>query len=441
MHFLARSRVAMQARARAAANTTADGKLTPAAVRRGLRLSTVEGALSNIHISITVGAFTTGFALLLGARDFELGVMGALPFVGQLFQFVGAYLEERLGERKWLVLYTALASRALWALIAALPFMAFLGTTQLAVFLLVLALSQALIGITGNAWTSWMIDLVPPRERGRYFGTRNTVAAVTAMLSTWLAGVGLDHFRASGNQALGYAVIFGAAVVFAVIGCGVLYFQPEPPMQPRTQKVNIVALLSAPVRHRDFRKFALVAAAWALATGIAAPFFNAYGIQQLKLSFQLLALMAVTTSGVTLFTQPLIGRLQDRYGDKRVLVISTIGVVLLPWGWVLSTPTFLLPVWLTSIFSGVFWPGINQGLVNLLMARAPAEGRGAYLAAFGAINGAGTFTAALLGGLIATVLSATALHLGTVQIGHYAALFVITSIARFAMVWVFARQI
>ena len=67
--------------------------LTPAVVRRGLRLSIVEGSLSNIHVTVCAGAFLTGFALLLGAGDFELGLIAALPFLGQLFQFVGAYLE------------------------------------------------------------------------------------------------------------------------------------------------------------------------------------------------------------------------------------------------------------------------------------------------------------------------------------------------------------
>src|SRR3954463_6430894 len=74
--------------------------LPPAAVRRALRLSIVEGSLSNIHVTVCAGAFLTGFALMLGAGDFELGLIAALPFLGQLFQFVGAYLEERLGERR-----------------------------------------------------------------------------------------------------------------------------------------------------------------------------------------------------------------------------------------------------------------------------------------------------------------------------------------------------
>jgi MFS family permease len=405
-----------------------------------LHLSIAEGALASVHISITMGAFLTGFALMLGAGDFELGVMGALPFIGQLFQFVAAYLEERLGERKRLVVYSCITSRALWALIAALPFLSWLGGIQLALFLVILAVSQALIGITGNAWTSWMCDLVPPRERGRYFGLRNTVASITVMLSTWLAGLALDHYQAIGNEAMGYALIFGVAVVFAMAAGVVLHFQPEPPLQRRQEQVRVRELFAAPLRHAGFRAFALAAAGWAVATGIAAPFFNAYGIQHLQLSFSTLALFGIVTSGVSMVTMPYIGRLQDRYGDQRVLVFSTIGVVLLPWGWVLSTPTFLLPVWLTTIFSGIFWPGITQGLVNLLMDRAPAEGRGAYVAAYGAINGAGTFLASLLGGAIATGLSTTVLHIGTLSLGHYAVLFVMSSIMRGVMAWVFARK-
>src|SRR3954470_16604658 len=122
--------------------------LSPAAVRRGLRLSIIEGSLSNIHVTVTAGAFLTGFALMLGAGDFELGVIAALPFLGQLFQFVGAYLEERLGERRRMTVISCGISRLLWALVAALPFLTILGPARLPIFLLILAVSQALIGIT-----------------------------------------------------------------------------------------------------------------------------------------------------------------------------------------------------------------------------------------------------------------------------------------------------
>lgn len=416
------------------------GPLSPAEVRRGLRLSTVEGALANVHISVTTGALTTGFGLMLGAGAFELGLLGALPFVGQLFQFGGAYLEERLGRRRDLAVLGCLIGRGLWALIAALPFLPLLGATRLALFLLLLTASQAVMGMVGNIWTSWMSDLVPPGQRGRYFGVRNTVGSVTAIISTWLAGHALDHYRAVGDERSGYALVIGLAVLCSLLASWVLHRQPEPPMHAHA-RLPVATLLSMPMRHARFRAFAFAATGWALVTGIASPFFNAYGIQQLRLDFATLALMGVATSAVGMLTQPLIGRLQDRYGDKHVLVASIIGTVLLPWGWTFSRPDFLLPVWLTAIFSGVFWPGINQGLINLLMDRAAPEGRGAYVASYGAITGVGASLAGLLGGTLATLLGVTTLHLGPLTLEHYTLLFALSSLGRAAMAAVFARKL
>lgn len=414
--------------------------LSPSQIQRGLQLSIIEGTLSNIYISITAGAFLTGFALLLGASAFELGVIGALPFVSQLFQFVGAYLEERTGQRRMLTVVSTTVSRAIWAVIALLPFAHIAAPLRLAIFLLVLIISQALIGISANAWTSWMTDLVPMRQRGRYFGTRNTITSISAILATWGAGIILDNLRASQQDAIGYAILFGVSIVTALIGIGVLTRQPEPPMR-RRERVRVSELFSAPFRVQSFRSLSILATGWALVTGIASPFFNAYGIRTLGLSFTLLAQFAVATSVVALFTQPLIGRLQDRLGNKTVLVGSMLGVILLPWGWVLSTPDNQIPLWLTSIFAGVFWPGITQGMVNLVMERAPAEGRGAFLAFYGAATGLGTFVAGLLGGVIAGVLGPEHFTLGPAILTQYTILFAASSVGRAIMAALFARRL
>ncbi len=411
--------------------------LVPSATQRGLRLSIVEGALSNIHVNITAGVFLTGFALLLGAGDFELGLLTALPFIGQLFQFVGAYLEEQLGERRRLVVLSAGISRSLWAIIALLPFLAGLGQARLAIFIVVLAVAQALLGIAGNAWTSWMSDLVPPRQRGRYFGVRNTVCSISAMISVWLAGRALDYY---GGAPTGYALIFGVAVLSAVAGVLVLRRQPEPPMR-RQERMRFSTLFSAPLRHRPFRELSLAATGWSVAIGVALPFFHAYAIQNLKLSFATLAIFAVITSAVTLVSQPLVGRLQDRYGDRPVLIVSVFGAIVLPLGWVIATPTFLAPLWLNVALSGVFWPGITQGLINLVMDRSPAEGRGAYVACYGALTGIATFVASLIGGVIAGSLGTTIIELGPLTLDHYSILFVVSSVGRAIMAVVFARRL
>lgn len=418
--------------------------LHPAEVRRGLRISTIEGAIATVHISITgaIGGsvFLTGFALLLGADSFQIGLLGALPFIGQAFQFVGAYLEERVGNRRSLVLYSALAGRLIWALLLALPFLPFLSGLELLIFFVGLACSYALNGIAGNAWLSWMSDLVPARQRGVYFGMRNTVAGIAGMASTFLAGQLLDQFRAQGDEPVGYALIFGVAVIAALGAAVLIARQPEPPIVPR-QRVSLGDLLSGPLRDRSFRLFVITTTGWSLVTGVAIPFFNAYGIGQLGISFSTLALTVIVTSGVGLIFGPLLGRLMDKFGYRLVLTLCVLGTVPLPWGWILSTPDNLIPLWLTSIFSGVFWPGVTQGLTNVLMERAPADHRAAAMATHSAISGVGLLVAGLLGGILATALAGAQLNLGPIALSSLTLLFALTSLGRLLMAGVFWRTL
>ncbi|RRR76321.1 MAG: MFS transporter [Candidatus Viridilinea halotolerans] len=428
-----------------APTTAPPQRLAPQEVRKALRISTLEGAVANIHISITgsVGGsvFLTGFAILLGANSFQLGILGALPFIGQLFQFVGAYLEERIGTRRNLVLYNALGARLIWAVLLALPFLSFLTGSQILLFFFVgLALTYALNGIATNAWLSWMSDLVPPRRRGSYFGMRNTVAAITAMASAFLAGLALDHFRDQGSEALGYAVVFGVAVISAIIAAALLARQAEPPLQSRP-RTSLGEMVGGPLRDRPFRSFILASTAWALVIGISAPFFNAYGLTTLQINFATLSLMGIVTSAVSLIFAPLVGRLQDTFGSRRIITGCVLGTVFLPWGWVAATPGNLMPIWIASIFTGVFWPGLTQGLANVLMDRAPTLARSSAIAAYGALTGFGTLVAGLLGGALAMGLAESQLLVGSLSISGIAFLFVFTSMGRVVMAIIFWRTL
>ncbi len=416
--------------------------LSSADVQRGLLLSIWEGAVANIHISITgaIGGsvFLSGFALLLGANNFQIGLLGALPFIGQLMQFLSAYLEARLASRRAIVLFSALAGRSIWALLLCLPFTGWSAEWQLAVFFIALGCSYGLNGMAGNAWLSWMSDLVPPDRRGRYFGLRNTVAGISAMASVYCAGLILDYFRVQGAAAQGYAVIFGIAVLAAFGAALLIARQPEPPLASVHWR-GIGSFLFDPLREPAFQRFTILATGWSLVTGIAAPFFNAYGLTTLRLDFSLLASTGIVTSAVALVFSPLVGWLMDRYGYRRVVTACVLGTVPLPLGWLLSTPENIVPLWLTSIFSGVFWPGVNQGLSNLLMARAPGTQRGVAVAIFSLLTGLGTLIAALIGGVLGQAMTGTLLHLGPLLIKDLAILFVGTMLGRMVMVGVFWR--
>ncbi|WP_245860554.1 MFS transporter [Candidatus Chloroploca asiatica] len=418
--------------------------LSQAEVREALRLSTIEGAVANVHLAITgaIGGsvFLTGFAVLLGANSLHIGILGALPFIGQLTQFVAAYLEDRFGHRRRLVLAGTLVGRLIWAALLTLPFLALTEDTRLLTFFALLACSYAANGIAGNAWLSWMTDLVPPRRRGSYFGIRNTVATLSAMITTFLAGLTIDHFRLQGREATGYALIFAVAVLAAIGAALLIHRQAEPPVQPKP-RMRLTKMFSAPFQERPFRSFVMANVGWALVTGIASPFFFAYGLTVLGISFATLSLTVIVTSAVSLVFNPLIGRLQDTLGSRLVLVGCMIGTVPLPLAWVVATPTNLLPIWLAAIFTGVFWPGLTQGLANVLMECAPAAHRGSAIAGYGAVTGFGTLIAGLLGGSLALWFAQIHLSLGLVTVTGLAFLFVLTSLGRIFMAAVFWRTL
>ena len=414
-------------------------ELTPATREAALRLSIYEGAMASVFVSITANGLVTGLALHLGASPLVLGVIGTFPFVTQLFQLLGAYLEERYANRRLLAVISEAASRLMWAPIAVLPFLPYSPTVVIFLFVFLQFLSAAFNGVNVNCWSSWMTDLVPAERRGRYFGIRNTVASVATMLAGLASGFTLDYFKTNVSEAYAYAVTLAIGVVTAMIGVTMVCFQAEPPLR-RRGSLDIRTMFIEPLRDGAYRTLILAAASWAFVVGVASPFFTAYGIATLKMTFAELAFIGIISSVASIVVYPIVGRLQDRFGDKIVLVWSAFCVVPLPLGWIFSTPGWLWPLFCTSLCAGMFWPGINQGFANLSMARAPEAGKGAYLAAYGAVSGIGVVLSGIIGGVIAQLLGSLTWQFAGVTINHYAVLFVFSMLLRFvAGMWVLRR--
>ena len=131
----------------------------PTITRKALRISTIEGSWAALHFLITSGVFFTGFALMLGANDFQLGLLGAIPVLAQVFQVVGAYLIERTGWRKGIVAWFSVISRTLWLPIAFIPF--FVHSRAVLIFMILYAISSILMNIAVPGWVTWMAALTP----------------------------------------------------------------------------------------------------------------------------------------------------------------------------------------------------------------------------------------------------------------------------------------
>src|SRR5215210_507921 len=127
-------------------------------ILKALRISNWEAVFSTVHLTLTGGAFQTGYALYLGASNFWMGVLSSFPTFAGLIQIPSSYIVERRGERKWFTAFFSGIGRILWLPILLLPFVA-PAALRFPLFVVLLLASSLSLSVPVPAFTSWMSDL------------------------------------------------------------------------------------------------------------------------------------------------------------------------------------------------------------------------------------------------------------------------------------------
>ena len=405
----------------------------PGEPERSMRYSYAEGACVAIAVRINTGPLCTQIAFLLGARALHLGWLAALGSLATLGSAVTAVFGHRLRSRRTYILVTALVGRSLWLLPAALLLTRTPDRVQLGVFLAVAFLAQALVNMAHNGWQGWITDLVPSARRGRFFGVRNTIAQVAEMATAFVAGRWYDLGVASGRPRVTLGLIYGGAAIAAALAMYCFSRQWEPPVHRAPNAIPSAGWRTA-WHDRAFRRLLLFCTAWAAATGIVGPFWVAHMIGYLKMSQATIAGYPLLFGAASLVSQPLWGRIADRAGQRPVLVVTMLPIVVLPLIWLPAGPGALGWIWLDAAVSGLVWPGFNLALFNLLLGTAPRSGRSAGFALHSIASGAAAFGAGLAGGLIAHELEGREVALWGMRWINHHALFCLTSVLRAALV-------
>jgi MFS family permease len=405
-------------------------------IRQGLKNSIYDGAFAQIMIVLTSGIFLTGFALTLGANEFHIGVLAAIPLMAQLTQLGTSFLIEQRGARKKTLLVLATLSRYSWLMLFAVLLLHDPKTHPLGIWILVgVCIISYVSGSAGAvAWLSWMADLVPEKIRGRYFAQRNRILALVGVVVTLVAGYYLDLWKIPGKdlEVYGFLSLFLLAVVCGEISLRFLRRIPaletEKPPVPRMDFWRLVRL---PFRDSNFVKLALFSMAWSFSVSLAAPFFAVYMLMDLKMSYALLALVHIVNELASILALPLWGKLSDRFGSKPVLSLTTLAAAFLPILWLFTVSRhFVLIIVILQLYGGIFWSGLNLNSNNILLKLSPKEHNSAYLAAFAAVTGLATAVAPLLGGVLAVQLRDTRLSLGPVTIYDLHFVFLISGVMR-----------
>lgn len=402
--------------------------LSEISIRSWLPVISWEGACANIFVTLTGGAFLTGLALYLGANDFAIGLLAAIPYLAQMAQIVSAYLADRTGRRKVLSVWGSIAGRQIWWL--ALPLVFLTGTWRTAGLLGIVTFASLAIMISTPAWMAWMADLVPDKIRGRYFGLRSAVLSCAAIVATLAGGIALDYFRSHQRENLGFAWLIVVACLFAALAAVLLSRIPDRPPGTIKMAVNWAHFLE-PLKNRNFQHLLKVSFVWNLAVGICAAFFAAHMLINLRMSFTLVSIYNSAPAVVAIALNRPWGAIIDRFGSRPVLVFCGLALAAIPFIWLIPRPDFLWPLAFEAVYSGALWTGFNLAMFNIPIANSPREGRTMYLAMFAVISGIAFFMASLAGGALAQTWSQFHWPVGKQTFVNYHILFVISGIFRF----------
>ena len=407
--------------------------LPDALARRTMRLSIIEGGFAMFFINWTSGSVLTGYALQLGATPTALGLIASVPLLGQAVSPLAAWLVGRRGRRKGVAVATAVAGRGLWLLAALLPLLPVPAEARSALLVLLVALSSVFIAANGSLWTAWMGDVVPWKERGRYFGLRTGVLGMVGTAASLIAAAWLDRAQAP----LSFQVVLITAVASGLLAAVILTRHDEPPLS--SARLHMRSTFTLPLSNRAFRRLLLFAVYWTFAVLVASPFVLPYFLKQLHMTYVQVAVWSAISAVTALVLAPAWGRLADRVGNRPVLAVSTfLAGTLLPLCWMLAAPGRLWPIWVSGVIDALVWSAINTGIFNLSLATTPRENRAAYIAVFSALTGVAGFVGGLASGPLLELYRA--IHPATTGWTAYHSLFATSAVLRM-LAWTLLRRV
>jgi MFS family permease len=125
--------------------------------------------------------------------------------------------------------------------------------------------------IAAPAWNSLMKDIIT-KESGKYFGFRNRILGVTALVIMILASLLLNYFKEKQEVMIGFIILFSLAFLFRIVSFKILSKHYEPKLNLEKGYYFSFKDFIKESYKNNFGKFTLFIALIMFATSVASPF-------------------------------------------------------------------------------------------------------------------------------------------------------------------------
>jgi len=396
--------------------------------QKALRYSLWDGAFYSIMIGFGESFFAP-FAVLLKASDWQLGILGTIPqTIGSICQLLSVKVLELFHSRKIMTVMGAILQGLLY-----LPMILCLDMSEYSVevFLLMVACYTVAGSMIGPVWNSWMGDLLNEDERARYFAKRNRINGLTTLIGFYTAGLILNYFSESYADKHGFMLLFFAACLMRLISAGCLMRKCEPPQQGEESAYLSPTVFLNRIRGSNYLTFLKWQILMNFAVFLSAPFFSAYMLKSLNLSYSTYTLVCTIPILTKMLAMPLLGRMIDRFGGRRML---SIGGLLMPFSsvlWIFSGDVWWLC--LAQVYAGLVWGCVELSVFSFVYDATKSRNRTAYVAYSTVLGGMAT--------LLGSATGASVLHYFSWLSCPYHLIFLLSTVLRLTVSLIYLPQI
>ncbi len=364
-----------------------------------------DGLASETMTALSSGAFLVATAILLGATNFQIGLIAGLPAFMNIFQLITIWLVRRFKNRRAVSIICSSLARLSLISVGAITLLT-AGNSGISIFILFLSSYYFFASLAGVSWNSWMKDLIPEDKLGSFFSKRTMFTQILNITVSLIAALSVDYLKANlpGYELSFYSAMFIVAGVFGLLGVIFLYRTPEP--VPYLSNENIFKLLRQTLKNKNFRNLLVFNSAWVFAINIAVPFFTVYMLKTLNLPISYIIALSIVTQLSGIFTVKLWGLFADRYSNKTIIGICAPLYILCITAWcfvglVPRQNINLILLAVIHLFSGISTAGINLSLINIGLKLSPREDAIVYLSSKNIITAFFSASSTFAGGYIA----------------------------------------
>lgn len=355
--------------------------------------------------------FLNIYATRIGATSFQIGLIGAMSAVVNLFLAIpaGRWLQTRNTGRA--IFWSSVFYRIGFLSFVFLPYLANDETQIWAIILITFLMAIPLTSL-GVGFNALFAEAVPPEYRAHVAGIRNVMLSITFMITSLVSGTILE-------QAVfphGYQIVFGIGFFGAMMSSFHLYFirplkmdaaspLPKPAPDPvivRPLARNLATTLRLDIWNTRFRNVLLALFAFHLTQYLAIPLFPIYNVRVLALTDDQIGIGTALFYLTVLLGSMQLRSIAHKIGNKNLTAWSVSGMALYPL--LLAFSTEVWHYYGLSLVGGLTFAMVSGSYANYMLEHIPADDRPPHLAWYTIILNVAVLIGSLGGPVIANTM-------------------------------------